>query len=149
MHNISGNISANIACKKVSDFIIFFNLIGRYDVLTVSRLAKYLIKDINGDWSKPSIKFFRSNGAYGYIIWLTIINYYFEKKEISIEKLVTDVASYASRRTVLEFINKGVEGKFINKKTSNEDKRKILIEPSDTTIKEYSEWSSTFIKSVI
>jgi hypothetical protein len=115
----------------------------------VSRLAKYLIKDLKGDWSKPSIKFFRSNGAYGYIIWLTIINSYFEKKEISIEKLVTDVASYASRRTVLDFINKGVEGKFINKKNSTEDKRKILIEPSNTTVKEYSGWSSEFIKSVI
>jgi len=115
----------------------------------VSKLAKYLISDLKGDWSKPSIKFFRSNGAYGYIIWLTIINCCFEKKEISIEKLVTDIEQYASRRTVLEFINKGVEGKFINKKNSNEDKRKILIEPSDTTIKEYSEWSNKFIKSIV
>jgi len=32
-------------------------------------------------------------------------------------------------------ILRSVEGKFINKKNSNEDKRKILIEPSDTTIK--------------
>jgi hypothetical protein len=115
----------------------------------MSKLAKYLISDLKGDWSKPSIKFFRSNGAYGYIIWLTIIDCYFEKKEISIEKLVTDVESYASRRTVLGFINKGVEAKFINKKNSIEDKRKILIEPSNTTIKEYSGWSREFIKSVV
>ena len=115
----------------------------------MSKLAKYLITDLKGDWSKPSIKFFRSNGAYGYIIWLTIINCYFEKKEISIEKLVMDVKAYASRRTVLDFISKGVEGKFINKKNSTEDKRKILIEPSNTTVEEYSEWSSEFIKSVV
>ena len=115
----------------------------------MSKLAKYLISDLKRDWSKPSIKFFRSNGAYGYIIWLTIINCYFEKKEISIEKLVNDVDTYASRRTVIDFINRGVEGKFINKKNSTEDKRKILIEPSNTTIEEYSEWSSEFIKSVV
>ena len=115
----------------------------------MSKLAKYLINDLKGDWSKPSIKFFRSNGAYGYIIWLTIINCYFEKKEISIVKLVNDVDTYASRRTVIDFINRGVEGKFINKKNSTEDKRKILIEPSNTTIEEYSEWSSEFIKSVV
>ena len=115
----------------------------------MSKLAKYLISDLKGDWSKPSIKFFRSNGAYGYIIWLTLINCYFEKKDISIEKLVNDVQTYASRRTVLDFINRGVEGKFINKKNSIEDKRKIFIEPSKTTIKEYSEWSSTFIKSIV
>jgi len=115
----------------------------------VSKLAKYLINDLKGDWSKPSIKFFRSNGAYGYIIWLTIIDCHFEKKKISIEKLVNDVEAYASRRTVLDFIKKGVEGKFINKKNSTEDKRKILIEPSNITVKEYSGWSSEFIKSVV
>ena len=91
----------------------------------MSKLAKYLISDLKGDWSKPSIKFFRSNGAYGYIIWLTIINCYFEKKEISIEKLVADVEQYASRRTVIDFINKGVEGKFINKKTQLKIKEKF------------------------
>ena len=115
----------------------------------MSKLARFLINDLKGDWSKPSIKFFRSNGAYGYIIWLTIINCYFEKKEISIEKLVTDVEAYASRRTVLDFISKGVEGKFINKKNSIEDKRKTLIKPTDITIKEYSEWSKEFVKSVV
>ena len=51
------------------------------------KLAKYLISDLKGDWSKPSIKFFRSNGAYGYIIWLTIIDCYFEKNEISPKSL--------------------------------------------------------------
>ena len=60
-----------------------------------------------------------------------------------------DVKAYASRRTVLDFISKGVEGKFINKKNSTEDKRKILIEPSNTTVEEYSEWSSEFVKSVV
>jgi len=115
----------------------------------MSKLAKYLISDLKGDWSKPSIKFFRSNGAYGYVIWLTIINCNFEKKNIYLEALVDDVKSYASRRTIIDFINKAVEAKFIRKKSSNEDKRKILIEPTDITIKEYSEWSRNFIKSVV
>jgi hypothetical protein len=115
----------------------------------MSKLAKYLISDLKGDWSKPSIRFFRSNGAYGYIIWLTIINCYFEKKDISIEKLVADVDGYASRRTVLDFISKGVEAKFLKKITSSQDKRKNLIQPTDITIKEYSGWSSEFIKSVV
>ena len=74
----------------------------------MSKLARFLINDLKGDWSKPSIKFFRSNGAYGYIIWLTIIDCHFKKKKISIEKLVINVEKYASRRTILDFINKGV-----------------------------------------
>ena len=115
----------------------------------MSKLANVLINDFLGDWSKPSIKFFRSNGAYGYMIWLILMNKHFEKKNISIEELVTSVASYASRRTVIHFINKGVEGKFIKKINSIEDKRKNLIEPTSVTIKEYSDWSSEFIRRVV
>ena len=72
-----------------------------------------------------------------------------EKENIPIEKLVNDVEKYASRRTIMGFINKGVEAKFIKKINSTKDKRKTLIEPTDITLKEYSEWSKKFIKNVI
>ncbi len=114
----------------------------------MSKLAIALINDLRGDWSKPSIKFFRSNGAYGYMIWLILMSKYYEKKNISIEEIVMDVASYGSRRTVINFISKGVESNFIKKINSNEDKRKSLIIPTDITIQEYSEWSYEFIKSI-
>ena len=115
----------------------------------MSKLAKYLISDLREDWSKPSIKFFRSNGAYGYIIWLIIIDAYFEKREITVEILVLEVEKYASRRTILDFIHKGVEAKFLIRIDSNEDKRKTFLEPSETTIQQYKEWSKEFIKNVI
>ena len=82
-------------------------------------------------------------------MWLTIIDCYYEKKSITIEKLVNDLEIYASRRTVIDFINKCVEANFIRKINSIEDKRKTLIEPTEITLKEYSEWSSEFVKSVI
>ena len=115
----------------------------------MSKLAKFLISDLQEDWSKPSVKFFRSSGAYGYIIWLTIIDSYFDKREMAIETLVSEVERYASRRTILDFIQKGVEAKFINKIESAKDKRKTFIEPSKSTFEEYEEWSKKFIKSVI
>ena len=115
----------------------------------MSKLAKFLISDLQEDWSKPSIKFFRSSGAYGYIIWLTIIDGYFERREISIEALVSEVKRYASRRTILDFIQKGVDAKFIKKLNSTKDKRKTLIEPSELTIQEYNQWSAEFKKSII
>ena len=115
----------------------------------MSKLAKYLISDLEEDWSKPSIKFFRSSGAYGYIIWLTIIDAYFGKREITIEILVLEVEKYASRRTILDFIQKGVEAKLLSRIESNKDKRKTFIEPSEITIQEYNEWSREFIKNII
>ena len=115
----------------------------------MSKLAKFLIEDIQGDWSKPSLKFFRSNDAYGYVIWLTLMYSYSEKENVSIETIIKKVENYASRRTIIDFINKGVEANFIIKKNSTDDKRKIFVEPSDITIKEYKEWSNKFIKSVV
>ena len=115
----------------------------------MSQIAKFLIADFKRDWSKPSIKFFRSSGAYGYIIWLTIMNAHFEKIDLTVEKIVNDVENYGSRRTALDFINKAADANYIKKIISNKDKRKILIEPTDITIKEYSEWSRNFIKSVV
>ena len=114
----------------------------------MSKLAKYLIADLEKDWSKPSIKFFRSSGAHGYIIWLTIMSSHYDQKHISIENIVNNVEKYASRRTILEFINKGVAANYINKVNSDEDKRKILVQPTEITIKEFSEWSNEFIKSI-
>ena len=115
----------------------------------MSKLAKFLIADLQEDWLKPSIKFFRSNGAYGYIIWLIIIDAYFEKREITVETLALEMEKYASRRTILDFIQKGVEAKFLSRIESNEDKRKTFIEPSEITIQEYNEWSREFIKNII
>ena len=115
----------------------------------MSKLAKFLIEDLQGDWLKPSLKFFRSNDAYGYVIWLTLMNSHSEKEKITIEQIIKKIENYASRRTVIDFINKSVEANFIIKKNSTDDKRKIFVEPSDTTIKEYEEWSNEFIKSVV
>ena len=115
---------------------------------SMSKLAKYLIFDLQEDSSKPSIKFFRSNGAYGYILWLTIMDNFYSEQKMTIDELVAKLEKYASRRTILDFIYKGVDAKFLEKKVFPDDKRKVLIEPTDTTIKEYVIWSENFIKSV-
>jgi len=115
----------------------------------MSKLAKYLISDIRREWSKPSIKFYRSSGAYGYIIWLTIMDAYFEKRKITLETLVVEVEKFASRRTIIDFIHKSFEAKFLNKIESINDKRKTFIEPSEITVQEYDNWSKEFIKNVI
>ena len=88
--------------------------------------AEYLIRDFQGDTKIKSIKFFRSSGAYGYIAWLTIISFYLKKTPLTIEHLVNALESYASRRTILDFLNKGFDSGFIEKKNSLKDKRKTF-----------------------
>ena len=129
---------------------LHINLIFHKLQLTImSKLAKYLILDLEEDWSKPSIKFFRSSGAYGYIIWLYLIDSYFSEKKITIEDVILKLEKYASRRTIIDFLNKGVDAKFLEKDTSLDDKRKTIITPSNITIEEYKVWSKNFIKSIV
>ena len=115
---------------------------------SMSKLAKYLISDLEGDSLKPSIKFFRSSGAYGYILWLTVVDNFYSKQNITVDEIVGKLEKYASRRTILDFIYKGVDAKFLEKKVFSDDKRKVTIKPSDVTIKEFKEWSENFIKSI-
>jgi hypothetical protein len=65
------------------------------------------------------------------------------------EELIFQIQKYGSRRTIIDFINKGIEAKFLEKKYSSEDKRKVFIVPTNVTIQEYEEWSKEFIKNVI
>ena len=129
---------------------LHINLIFHKLQLTImSKLAKYLILDLEEDWSKPSIKFFRSSRAYGYIIWLYLIDNHFSEKKITVEDVVVKLEKYASRRTIIDFLNKGVDAKFLEKDTSPDDKRKTIITPSNITIEEYKVWSKNFIKSIV
>ena len=114
----------------------------------MSKLAKYLISDLQEDSSKPSIKFFRSSGAYGYILWLTVMDNFYSEQKMTVDELVVKIEKYASRRTILDFIYKGVDAKYLEKEIFSNDKRKVLIRPTDITIKEYAEWSDDFTKSI-
>ena len=111
-------------------------------------LAKYLLWEFQVEYDEKSIKYFRSYGGYGYIIWLTVILKYLEKKPISIEALILASEKYASRRTIMDFISESTEAGYLIKRISKEDRRKIFIEPSAITISDYSKWSSKFIANI-
>ena len=114
----------------------------------MNRLSNFLIKEFTEESSKKSIKFFRSYGAHGYIIWLTIISHFLDKKKLSVENIIEISSNYASRRTIIDFINRGSEEGFIKKLNSDDDKRKVLIIPTDITINEYNDWSKYFISNI-
>ena len=111
-------------------------------------LAKYLLWEFQEESEQKSIKYFRSHGAYGYIIWLTVILEYLKKETLSIEALIFASEKYASRRTVVDFISDATIAGHLIKKNSKEDRRKVFIEPSANTVSDYSTWSSKFISNI-
>ena len=111
-------------------------------------LARYLLLEFQEESEQKSIKYFRSFGAHGYIIWLTVILEYLKKESISIEALILASEKYASRRTIVDFISDATKAGHLIKKISKEDRRKVFIEPSANTVSDYSTWSSKFISNI-
>ena len=114
----------------------------------MTKLSKFLIKEFTEESTKKSIKFFRSFGAHGYLVWLIIICSHYEEKNLSVEELINNVSKFASRRTIIDFINKGSEEGYLSKSNSKNDKRKVFLTPTTITINEFNEWSKYFISNV-
>ena len=113
----------------------------------MKKFTKYLVKEFQNE-SSESIAFFRSNKAYGYILWLKLMENYFSNKKISTEKFIQIGSQYASRRTVNKFLIKANKLNFIKKVTSKKDKRVTYILPSEISINEYTDWANKFLKSI-
>ncbi len=111
-------------------------------------LTEYLLSEFKEDSPGKSIKFFRSHGSYGYVIWLTLLLKYFKKETLPIEELVLSAEKYASRRTVVDFINKSSNSGYLLKAISKTDRRKVFVEPTPITISEYSYWATKFIDNI-
>ena len=113
----------------------------------MKKFTKYLLKEFQTERSK-SIAFFRSHKAYGYILWLKLMESYFSDKKISTEKFIEIGSKYASRRTVNKFLSKADKLNFIEKVVSKKDKRIIYILPSKISVVEYTDWANKFLKSI-
>jgi len=113
----------------------------------MKKFTKYLLKEFQTERSK-SIAFFRSHKAYGYILWLKLMESYFSNKKISTEKFIEIGSKYASRRTVNKLLSKADKLNFIEKVVSKKDKRIIYILPSKISVAEYTDWANKFLKSI-
>tara|TARA_Y100000768_G_C23894607_1_gene641923 strand:- start:666 stop:1013 length:348 start_codon:yes stop_codon:yes gene_type:complete len=114
----------------------------------MNNLADFLIKEFTEESSKKSIKFFRSYGAHGYVIWLNIISKHINNQNLFIEDLIDLSLKFASRRTIIDFINKGIAEGYLTKSNSNDDKRKVMVKPTKITLEEYKEWGKYFIANL-
>lgn len=92
-----------------------------------------------------ALAYFRRTPA-GWLIILKIMESYYADIDIYVEELIKEIPNeIASRLTIFSLINDATKKGFIIKKESPGDKRKKIIKPSETFIKEYSEWLYTFV----
>ena len=94
-----------------------------------------------------ALAYFRRTPA-GWLIILKIMESYYAHIDIHVEELIKEIPNkIASRLTIFSLINDATKKGFMIKKESPGDKRKKIIKPSETFIKEYSEWLYTFVNN--
>ena len=84
-----------------------------------------------------TLRFFLSSQD-RYLTYLYILQFYFDKKELSLEELINKICpKFASRETVKNILNQAIGHQFIEKKIHSQDKRKKSFIPTALTLKEY------------
>ena len=76
-----------------------------------------------------------------------MVNYY-ENNTLNVEVLARKIEKEASRKTVIDFIQKGIDAGFIERIKSVEDGRRYSITPSTITVKDFESWAINFKKNV-
>ena len=87
-----------------------------------------------------SIAYFRRSPA-SWLLMLKIMEYYHSDEQLFIEKLTNEIPyDVSSRQSIFTIIDSAAKNGFLEKKSTNGDRRKKEIVPSQSFIDEYKEW---------
>ena len=94
-----------------------------------------------------TISYLRRNAA-GWLIMNIMMEYYFENKELRVEKLASKISSkVCSRATLLSMLKSAEIRKVIKKTKSSKDMRARIITPTEEFLSEFSRWTDEFYDS--
>jgi hypothetical protein len=81
----------------------------------------------------------------GWLLMLKIMEQYSSDKNLFVEELIKEIPDgVSSRLSIFATIDSAVKKGFLEKRSSNGDKRKKEIIPSQTFVDEYKEWLTSF-----
>ena len=94
-----------------------------------------------------TISYLRRNAA-GWLIMNIMMEYYFENKELRVEKLASKISSkVCSRATLLSMLKSAEIRKVIKKTKSSKDMRARFITPTEEFLSEFNRWTDEFYDS--
>ena len=94
-----------------------------------------------------TISYLRRNAA-GWLIMNIMMEYYFENKELRVEKLASKISSkVCSRATLMSMLKSAEIRKVIKKTQSSKDMRARIITPTEEFISEFNKWTDEFYDS--
>lgn len=120
------------------------------DKQSIVNISLFLFDEFlkNSDKYKNVSYFRRSPG--GKLLMFKIMHSYFLGEHLHVEELIRKVPiSVSSRLSLFTLIDNAVKKEILKKETSNgSDKRKKVITPSDSFVKEYKEWLHHYISEI-
>ena len=94
-----------------------------------------------------TISYLRRNAA-GWLIMNIMMEYYFENKELRVEKLASKISSkVCSRATLMSMLKSAEIRKVIKKTKSSKDMRARFITPTEEFLSEFNRWTDEFYDS--
>ena len=122
----------------------------KLDKDSLSNISSYLFDEFlkHSDKYKTVSYFRRSPG--GSLLMFKIMHSYFLNKDLHVEELIRKVPiSISSRLSLFILIDNAVKKGILKKESSsNSDKRKKNIIPSDVFVREYKEWLHHYISEI-
>jgi hypothetical protein len=88
------------------------------------------------------VSFFRRS-SHSYVVWLMVLDHYFNSKKLSVENIEKEMHHMVSRKTLFSFLDDAVQNNFLIKTHDPEDKRRTLLTPTKVTLDEFKTWSAT------
>ena len=94
------------------------------------------------------IDFFKKS-TYSYVVLLIIIDYHVKSKKLTIDIIERSVEQLTSRKTLFSFLDDAVKQNLIIKTMDPNDKRRVIISPTEQTIEQFNKWSQRLVHKII
>jgi hypothetical protein len=111
----------------------------------VKEKSSYMFEEFLKNNNKyKTISHFRRTPA-GWLLMLKIMEHYSADEHLHVEELIKKIPDgVSSRLSIFATIDSAVKKGFLEKRSSNGDKRKKKIIPSQAFVNEYKEWLTSF-----
>ena len=112
-------------------------------------IASILLENfLTNQKNESCIDFFKKS-TYSYVVLLIIIDYHVKSKKLTIDIIERSVERLTSRKTLFSFLDDAVKQNLIIKTMDPNDKRRVIISPTEQLIEQFNKWSQRLVHKII
>ena len=112
-------------------------------------IASALLENFLTNQKNESCIHFFKKSTYSYVVLLIIIDHHCKSKKLTIDIIERSVERLTSRKTLFSFLDDAVKQNLILKTMDPNDKRRVIISPTEQTIQQFNKWSQRLVHKII